>query len=328
MTSFATADQLRHIVQAATLAPSVHNTQPWRFVEREDGVELHLDPDRQLHVLDPDARQLHLSCGAALFHARVAAQALGLDLVVQLMTAPGRQEHLADLLVRQGAPASSAQIRLAAAMLHRRTSRDSFDDRVVPAALLERLRRHAEAEGALLQQVSKADDLLELEVLLSRADAAEERDGAYRDELERWVHVDAAASDGLSGPAAQATAAGSSFRQRDFTLSRPAVMDGRTPAAEHPAVVVLATREDDRAAWLRAGQALASVLLHAADEDVQAQPLGQVTDQLADRLRLRTVLGLVATPQLVLRMGYRTEGTDTAASPRRELDEVLTSVRG
>ena len=85
MTSPHLTSSVRHVIEAASLAPSVHNTQPWRFVVREDGFDLLADPGRQLSVLDPTGRQLHLSCGAALVTARVAGRALGLDTVVTLL---------------------------------------------------------------------------------------------------------------------------------------------------------------------------------------------------------------------------------------------------
>lgn len=321
MTTIATAEQLRHVVQAAGLAPSVHNTQPWRFVAGEGRLELHADPSRQLKVLDPDGRQLHMSCGAALFHARVGARAMGLNVKVHLLPDPTAPARLADLAVTRGEPASDDEVRLATAILQRHTHRGAFDARAVPDALMIVLETAALTEGTTLHQVTTADDLVELEVMLSRADAVEQQDPRYRSELSAWVH-DGGRADGIPREALQ-MAPGSSLRQRDFTLSHPAAVDGSLPAAEHPAVVVLTTDADAPAAWLRGGQALAAVLLRAADHGVQAQPLGQVTDVLAFRLGLRSVLGLVGVPQLVLRMGY---ATHTPVTPRRTVDDFLVAV--
>ena len=67
----------RRIVECATRAPSVHNTQPWRWRAGPDRLELLADPDRRLAETDPDGRNLVISCGAALHHAQVVAGALG-----------------------------------------------------------------------------------------------------------------------------------------------------------------------------------------------------------------------------------------------------------
>ena len=318
-TAPATTEQLRHIVEMAALAPSVHNTQPWRFTATSTGLRLDGDLNRQLGVLDPEGRQLRISCGAALYNARVAARAIGLDASVVLLPIGDRSAYLADLRLTVGRPATEQQVELATAVLHRHTHRSGFEDRTVTPDALDRLRRAAEAEGAALRVVTTEDDLLGLEVLLARADAVEERDARYREELRRWVRDNPASTDGMPAEALDVVA-GSSLRQRDFGQVHPADLDGTTPKAERPSVVVLATEADGPHDWLLAGQALAALLLRAAEEGLQAQPLGQVTDSVASRVALQALLGMVGLPQLVLRIGY---AGNQALTPRRPVDEIL-----
>lgn len=84
-------------VERASLAPSVHNTQPWHFVVRPDVLELHDESDRQLRALDPTGRQLVISCGCALFNARVA---LAADRVVQVDRLPDARARTCLLVSR------------------------------------------------------------------------------------------------------------------------------------------------------------------------------------------------------------------------------------
>ena len=70
-------DALAAAARDALQAPSVFNTQPWRWRIDGDALELRADRDRQLTVADPDGRLLLLSCGAALHHVRVALAAAG-----------------------------------------------------------------------------------------------------------------------------------------------------------------------------------------------------------------------------------------------------------
>ena len=63
------ADQVTYLIATAARAPSVHNTQPWRFRAGDGTIDLYADPRRRLHV-DKDGREMLISCGAALFGLR------------------------------------------------------------------------------------------------------------------------------------------------------------------------------------------------------------------------------------------------------------------
>ena len=68
------SDQLWFLLHYAVLAPSTHNTQPWRFAVLEsEGIALYADYSRRMPVIDPGNRELVISLGAALFNLRVAA---------------------------------------------------------------------------------------------------------------------------------------------------------------------------------------------------------------------------------------------------------------
>ncbi|MGI8534960.1 MAG: Acg family FMN-binding oxidoreductase [Mycobacteriales bacterium] len=310
----------RQIVEAATHAPSVHNSQPWRFSCDDDGLHLYADEGRRLTVLDPYGRQLHLSCGAALLHAQVAARALGLDAATELLPDADDPSRLATLRLTTGSEPSSHEQALADAIPLRHTYRDAFDEQPLPEELLTRLRLAAEAQGARLRALTDPDDVVELSVLLSWADGIEEADPAYRQELASWVHTEPG-QDGIPVTALpDDPERGSSLRLRDFGLSGPRPGGGEPPVAERPDVVVIVSDDDSPRSWLQAGQALGAVLLEAAHDGVMAQPLAQVTDFAAVRLRLRNALSLAGTPQLALRIGYAT-GVDS--TPRRSVDDVL-----
>ena len=175
--------------------------------------------------------------------------------------------------------------------------------------------------------LTEPGDLVELEVLLSWADSLEAADPAYRAELAELAELaNDASTDGIPTAALPEDAQrGSSLRSREFAPGgRKRTSDG-PPVAEHPAVVVIVSECDDPRSWLTAGRALGAVLLHAAAAGVMAQPLGQVTDFPAARLKLRAALNLTGTPQVALRLGYATTAATATATPRRPLAEVLTT---
>ena len=313
----------RHVVLAATRAPSVHNSQPWHFTRDAGGLDLYAEEARRLPVIDPYGRQVHLSCGAALLHAQVAARALGFDPVVSLLPDRADGGHLARLDLSAGAAGSTTDLALAQAVEHRHTYRDAFQERRLSHELLQRLRTAAEDQGAWLAVLDQPDDLLELEVLLAWADGLEQADPAYRRELEANVHADSSPvgvpASGLPVDAQR----GSSLRLRDFSGRATPPPSHDPPTAEHPDVVLVLSDDDGPESWLQAGQALAAVLLCAAADGVMGQPLGQVTDFAAGRYRLKAAMGLVAVPQMAVRLGFPAADAVVVASGRRGLEDVL-----
>jgi hypothetical protein len=316
-----TPAELAHLVLMATHAPSVHNTQPWRFVTEEDGLVLQLDRDRQLSVLDPHRRDLMVSCGAAVHHLQVAARALGLDTDVALLPRGDADETVARLHFTRGNAATAGDLASAVAILKRHTHRGRFVDEHVPDALLDGLRAAAEDQGAMIR-VIKGDELVEVEVLVARAEQVLLEDPNYTAELAEWAWhgpQPAERGDGLP-PAAIDHGPGraESLQGRQFggaMLPRPE----DPPAPEHPTAVLLSTTTDSRLDWVRAGTALSAVLLAATEYGLVAQPIGQVIDVYGTRWALQHQLGIIGAPQMLLRLGF---GSSVPTTPRRPVSEV------
>lgn len=316
-------------VTLARLAPSVHNTQPWRFQISGLSIEVHADRTRQLDVLDPDGRQLTISCGAAVFYARLALRLQGLDTEIEVLD--GAADPSGDLVARltpvPGAPVTPAERAMAEEATRRHTQRGPFRDEPVGPASIAEVRRAAEAEGAWVRMLTETAEQIALAVLLNRAEEAETADDAYRAELATWTHRPEEGADGVPADALpeDVRARHTTVRVRDFALEgdragEPSDDSGDAPAVERPVVAVIGTQDDGVLDWVVAGQAMAHLLLRAAADGVQASPLGQVIDVPWARTRLGVELGAIGHPQMVLRLGY---GTPGPATPRREVGDVL-----
>ena len=310
-------DELQSVVEVATRAPSVHNTQPWRFRLAEDVVELHADAQRAVRVLDPSGRQLVISCGAALFYARLAIEARGRSCTVEL----GTGDLLARLHVGEPQELRPERAALFDAIPSRHTNRAPFDPEPIAPELRTELRLAAEAEGAWLHVVESADDQVQLTLLLAEADEAQRADPAYLAELAEWRAKGPGAGIPDEAVAGDVRARGSDVVLRSFNpVDEPAAPLDAPPVPERPLVVVLVTPSDVHGDWLVAGQALAHLLLRATASGVSASPLNQVVDLPAHRAMLRSELRLMGAPQMVLRMGY---GAAAAGAGRRPVTDVL-----
>jgi hypothetical protein len=140
-----------YLIATAARAPSVHNSQPWRFQVGEDAIELLSDPDRRPGT-DASGREMLISCGAALFGLRLAMRSLGFQPVVELLPDPAQLRLLAR--ARPGrwhcAPMNALEVRMLAAVPHRHTHHGPFEPGPLPAGLLPGLQNDAFVEGAEL----------------------------------------------------------------------------------------------------------------------------------------------------------------------------------
>src|SRR3954451_14835795 len=324
------------IVTAATRAPSIHNTQPWRFVARPDRLDVFYDRERALPVLDPTHRQQVMSCGIATAFAEVALLAAGVAATTELLPDPGDEDHLATLTVSGGEQPDDRARALDAAIEERHTERAALEPRGVPADLLDRLQREAGRYGLWMKVVDREEEETATVFLLSQAEEMEQGDPAYLKELESWMRTDPGAVDGVpveAVPEGDPRDRPSNWLVRDFVVGTrvPQMFraggdpDAPPPEVERPTVVLLGTESDDRAAWLQAGQALGQVLLLVTAEGLVASPLTQALDWPAARTRLRQRLSLVGYPQMLLRMGYPPAGLTPSLTGRRPVADVLTT---
>lgn len=127
---------LEEALGVASHAPSVQNSQPWRWQVGRDGVRLYADWSRQLDDSDSGRRDVLLSCGAVLDHCVTALAAAGWRPRVRRLPDPDDASQLAWIEVVE-LPARRDDIELAAAITRRRTDRRRYDARAIPAGTLE-----------------------------------------------------------------------------------------------------------------------------------------------------------------------------------------------
>lgn len=315
-------DQVRWAVEHAARAPSVNNTQPWRFGWAGGSVTLRADLRRGLTISDPEGRELVISCGAALYNLRLALRQLGLASTVAMFPDASDPRALARVTVGPGAPPADAERELFAAIPRRHTHRGGFDDPTIRPDLAVRLMRAAESQAAQLLFVHDPGPQRQILHLARAAEHARHEDPEARAETEAWTPPPGTTRrDGVPARAyrAGATAGREELAARDFDLGRG---QGRAEAAAQPVggLAALVTGGDLVADWLRGGEALQAVLLTAALDWSFAVLHSRVTEVPGPRAELRRALGTAGYPQLLLRFGYAGNAPTT---PRRAAVDVI-----
>ena len=315
------ADHAQFLITTAARAPSVHNTQPWRFQVGRSGVELYCDPRRKLRA-DPLGREMIISCGAALFGLRLAVRGLGYLPVIELMPDPGRPRLLARVAIGAASPVTREERRMLEAVPHRHTHRGPFEPGPLPTGLVAGLQHDARAERAELALVEGELAYHRLAAIAAEAARRMDLDPRVRAETRQWTrNADSRARDGVPAVAFADRAQRRPRRrlpQRDFDLDRGLALlpgGGEAPSA----TAVLLTQGDRRADWLHAGQALHRLLLHATSMWVFASLYTQPLEATVTRTLIRDRLALAGNPQILMQFGYVRTTRPTARRPAGEI---------
>lgn len=330
MTAQTMTEQAGYLIGVAVRAPSLHNTQPWRFTVSRDAIELYADTSRQL-LVDPDGREMIISCGAALFGLRLAVRSLGHRPEVELLAGPAGRRPLARVSLGPAAPMTPDERKMLTAVPHRHTHRGLFEAGPLPAGLLGRLQEDADAEGATLIEIPPGPTHQELMAIVAAAARRQDRNAQSRAEVERWSRdLASRARDGVptrAFPAASSHRAGR-LPQRDFDLGRGlGLLSAGGPVP--PVTAVLFTQGDGEEEWLQAGQALHRLLLHGASQWVFASLNTQPLEDCAIRSLIRNRLALPGSPQMLLALGVSRTAHPTARRPAADLIEPsLARARG
>ena len=328
------AYRMRFALHAAVVAPSIHNTQPWRFRITEGPepfVDLLLDPSRELPALDPSHRQLIISCGTALAGYEIGLRSCGLEPRVELLPQGGGDACLARVRVSDLAASDPRSTHLLPALRHRRSYRGSMTKEQVPPTLCDELMDSVEDECRLqlvFDQRWRAVEHLVVQAAIELSDTTDV-DRETRD----WTRLDERTNDGVPATNWQRTSeqtAGAPIVQRDFAQGRPLPGQPETHGPKgpegDPLIAVLISRADMSYDWLETGRALLHLSLVAAEAGLALGYVNQPTEvpglreELADLLHPMPV-GF-AVPQLVLRLGYPAEALPPV-TPRRPVSAVL-----
>ena len=309
--------QIRCIVELASRAPSVHNTQPWWWRVWGTTLELRTDPSRQLSRSDPLGRNLMVSCGATLHHAQVAAESLGW--VSTVTRHPGGTDPtlVASLVFRLGAAPDVDFQRL---IEERCTDRRRFTSWPVPDGRLQQLAAVANEWGVRALPLTDVSDRSTVERLVGRALECQSTDRGISIEQREWV--DHSRQDGVPSTVLPDTEATEGERGRFGVGS---VQDSTREIEGSDGLIVISSAHDDKDSWLRAGEALSALWLAAVQDGLSIVPLSQVVEVDETRVALQNeVLGGIARPLILVRVGWQSiSRCELPRTSRRPLGAIL-----
>ncbi|ORV80204.1 Acg family FMN-binding oxidoreductase [Mycobacterium gastri] len=308
-------------VELACHAPSLHNSQPWRWLAGSTAVDLFLDPHRLVTSADSSGREAVISCGALLDHFQVAMGAAGWNAAVDQFPNPNDLNHLASIDFAPMDYVTQPRRDRADAILRRRTDRRPFRAPHEWASFESVLRSSFENDGIELAVL--ADEArLRLAEASRLTEALRRYDDLYHHELAWWT----APSRESEGIPESALASGSAARAVAVNRRFPADWHSERSSASRPdqaRIVVLSTPGDTRADALDCGRALSAVLLECTLAGLATCPVTHLTEIAASRAIVGDLTGSPAIPQVLIRIGVAPSGEVPPPTPRRPLGDVL-----
>ena len=311
----------RELVRYATLAPSSHNTQCWKFNLGDGHISILPDASRRCPAVDPDDHHLYVSLGCATENLVQAAQARGLHGDVSFDT-QSDAVHVA-----LGA-ASLSHSPLFEAIPRRQCTRAEYDGNAVSAGDLKMLEQAGNGNSVHVLLFTARERLEQILEYVTRGNSAQMADAAFVAELKTWIRFNAAEAvatgDGLFSAASGNPTAprwlGSLLMSLFFTVQGKNDKYAKQVRSSS-GIAVFASGASNKAQWVEVGRCYQRFALQATALGMRNAMLNQPVEVAALRPQFASYLGLGAgRPDLVVRFGY---GPETPRSLRRAVDAVL-----
>jgi hypothetical protein len=311
----------RELVRYATLAPSSHNTQCWKFQIGPSAISILPDLTRRCPAVDPDDHHLFVSLGCASENLVQAALAKGLSAQPRLNPATGE----ITLALETSKPFDSP---LFQAIPKRQCTRAVFDGKAISPAELQLLEKAGSGDGVHLVLLTDANAIEKILEYVAAGNVAQMNDAAFVQELKTWIRFgkDEAVStgDGLFSGASSNPSVPRWVGSRLFDVFFTAKNENEKYAKQirsSAGIAIFVSESNDKAHWVEAGRCYQRFALQATALGIRNAMINQPVEVAALRPQLAAYLGIGARrPDLIARFG---RGPLMPRSLRRPVEHVI-----
>lgn len=316
------AAKVKEIIRYATLAPSGHNTQCWRF--RLDNRSIAIIPDlsRRTPVVDPDDHHLFVSLGCATENLVLAARAFGFMANAEFSPASG------GVITVDLQPSAAKESPLFKAIPHRQCTRADFDGKPLTPEELRLLEAAGTGNGVSVILVTGSEAMEKIIEYVVESNTRQIKNPAFVNELESWIRFsDGEAIRSGDGLAARTTGNPPAPRWlgrllfRTFFRAKPENEKYVRQIRSSAGIAVFASNVDDKNHWVEAGRCYERFALQATALGIRNAFVNQPVEEARLRPEFAKALGLGdRRPDLVVRFG---RGKEMPRSLRRPVESVL-----
>jgi hypothetical protein len=308
-------DKLKFILRYAILAPSSHNTQPWKFSLNGNTIFVYIDHNRWLKIADSDKREIYISIGCAIENLLIAAKYFGFSSTIDYFPKGEDNELVASIkLQKQNFTASKNDIALFKAIPQRHTNHNIFQDETINEGDVESLKDLFNNDNIKLFITNDPKLKHKVDNLIVQADIKQFSDPEYRNELAYWI------GEGVFGTPWLISKIGKIVMKYTDQGEKTAAKDEEVLlSASHLAVIT--SKDNDRLSQVKSGQFYEKLALKATDEGIRTHPMSNILELPEIKQEVKTLIPEKnVIPQHTFRLGYAKADKH---SPRRDLSEVL-----
>jgi nitroreductase len=311
--------KLKFLVRYAILAPSGHNSQPWRFIIDKNKIEIWPDYERRRAIVDPEDRELYISLGCATKNIEVAADYFGLVYEKSYKIDNKKAVGVIVLHFKEGKKLSVNE-KLFKAILSRQTNRGEYQIKQMAEKL-----EFEDNDDAKVKIFNGKEDRKEISKLIYSSNKVWFKTKELVSELDYWLQDDV--NNGSNGVPTGAlnlykiAANLKYFLQKDSDGAVKKAEREQKMATEAPYLAVVETKMDGIENWIKAGEVYEHLALKLTSFGLAHSFFNTVIELKTQREKLANVLKLKGRPQMFLRIGYAKE--EFPHSVRRPIEEVI-----
>jgi nitroreductase len=346
--SLNTKAKLEYLCLLGHLAPSSHNTQPWRFLTDETNFDITIYLNRKfiLPASDVDGRQATISIGCAAENIMSGALYYGYFGIVEFLTddktkikpSPQSEDLLIPIVkIKFQESDLEAPQNILKAIFERKVTRAEYDPtKQIPDNILESIQKMTDGEETKLHIITDSLRRLSIAEFQSQADAYVINSPKFSKELGEWLLPNNSESYlgmpgigfGLQDDEAQRLHNGLSGKlplQPEDGLKF--AMGGKVFIEKSPMIGIITTKKDNIESWLKAGGIFEKIFLELTNQGIQVAVHAGITEVSLIKKIFSLTLGTNRYITVLFRAGYVKKEADNKRlfSPRLPLREVLLS---
>lgn len=317
--------QFKEIIHYAILAPSGHNTQPWKFSIKDNSILIYPDYSRRLPVVDPDDHALFISMGCALENLIIAADHMGYGANVEFFP-PNEEKDCIRVTINNEKDEFDPD--LFNAIPDRQATRSKYDGRQIPAEDLEKLKQVSKQDGVSFFLFTEPKEIAPIMEFVKQGNILQFRNKSFVNELISWIRFSKKEAltnrDGLNSASMGLPFIPAWFGK--FIINTFVTAEGEATKCEKlirgsSGLALFVAEINDKQSWLNIGRSFERVVLKATALNIKHAHMNMPCEELEIRKKLQKHLGLKNEhPLLLLRIGY---STPMPKSYRRSVEDVL-----